>query len=229
MSKPLFDSALPPLEELDTDSAFPEAAAAVDAQTRAVFLRNAGIGAGAVVGGGALLGSLPSRALGAGIAKSDIAILNFALTLEYLEAAFYVEAIQKGHFTGELDLFTRTVAAHEAAHVAFLKKALGSRAVAKPSFNFKDTTSNQAKFMATSQTLEDTGVRAYLGQAGNFKSKKLLGAAATILTVEARHAAWIRDLRGKGNPPVPAPASFQDKRTKAQILAAVKATGFIVG
>ncbi len=221
-------SPLPPLEELDVDGAIRETAEQVDPQTRAAFLRKAGVGVGAVAGGGALLGALPGVAFGA-VAASDVAILKFALTLEYLEAAFYAEAIRNGKFTGELDLFTRTVAGHEAAHVAFLKKALGSAAQKSPKFDFKDTTTNKAKFEATSQTLEDTGVRAYLGQAGNIKSKVILGQAGTILTVEARHASWIRDIRGKGNPPSPAPAAFQDKRTKAQILAAVQGTGFIVG
>ena len=79
--------------------------------------------------------------------------------------------------------------------------------------------------MATAQVLEDTGVAAYLGQAGNIKSKKILGAAGSMLAVEARHAGWIRDLNNKPG----APASFQGAKTKAQILAAVKGTGFIVG
>jgi hypothetical protein len=218
------------LEEVDRDGAVREAAEHVDPNTRAAFLRKAGLGAGAVVGSGAFLGGLPSIASAAGVPASDVAILNFALTLEYLESAFYTEAVQKGKFQGETENFARIVAAHEAAHVAFLKKALGRKAVKRPTFDFKDTTTDQAKFEATANVLEDTGVHAYLGQVGNIKAKAILKAAGSILPVEARHAAWIRDIRlSKQQGTIPAPTAFEGARTKAQILAAVKATGFLVG
>lgn len=220
-------SFLPSLEELDLDGAIREKAEKVGGVTRASFLRRAGVGAGAAIGGGAMMGLLPSLA-SAGIAASDVAILNFALTLEYLEAAFYAEAVSKGALNGEAAIFAKVVAAHEAAHVAFLKGALGSAAVKQPNFDFKGTTADQAKFLATATVLEDTGVMAYLGQVGNIKSKKILGAAGSILPVEARHAAWVRDIRGSGGAPFPAPSAFQGSKTKAQILTAVKSTGFIV-
>ena len=216
-------SMLPNLEELDVDGAIRESAAKVDGATRAVFLKKAGIGAGAVVAGGAFAGALPAIA-SAGVAKSDVAILNFALTLEYLEAAFYAGAV-RSHFGGKVGKFAGVVAKHEAAHVAFLKGALGMSAVKSPKFDFKGSNTDMAKFLATAQVLEDTGVAAYLGQAGNIKSKKILGAAASVLAVEARHAGWVRDLNDVSG----APASFQGAKSKAQILAAVKGTGFIVG
>ena len=215
---------LPNLEELDIDGAIRETAAKVDGDTRASFLRKAGLGAGALVGSSAFFGALPSIA-SAGASAGDVAILNFALTLEYLEAAFYNEAVSKGRFTGKVGKFATVVASHENAHVAFLKGALGSAAVKKPKFNFKGTTTNKAKFMATAQVLEDTGVAAYLGQVGNIQSKKILGAAGSILPIEARHAGWIRDLNNQSG----APKAFEGAKTKAQILAAVTGTGFIVG
>jgi hypothetical protein len=208
------------LDEVDVDGAIRETAAQVDGNTRGAFLKKAGIGLGAVMGGGALMGALPSMA-GAATPASDVAILNFALTLEYLEAAFYAEAVSKGALSGETKSFAATVAA--------LKGALGSHAVAKPKFNFKGTTANQAKFQATSEVLEYTGVSAYLGQVGNIKSKIVLGAAGSILPVEAWHAAWIADIRRHGAAPKPAPTAFAKGKTKTQILNAVKATGFIVG
>lgn len=218
---------LPPLEELDTDGAIREGAESVDGNTRADFLRRAGLGAGTILGGSALLGAIPAIA-SAGVPRSDIAILNFALTLEYLESAFYAEAVSKGKLSGETAKFAKVVAAHERAHVAFLKGTLGAKAVKKPRFNFRDTTADQAKFQATARALEDTGVAAYLGQVGNIRNKTVLKAAGSILPVEARHASWIRDIIGSGNGPSPAPKAFEGARTKGQILAAVTATGFIV-
>ncbi len=219
MSEPLA------LEELDQDGAIQEAIDEIAGDSRTAFLRKAAVGGGTILGGSALFGALPSLAsASAGVSKSDVAILNFALTLEYLEAAFYAEAVSKGRFSGEVGKFASIVRAHEAAHVAFLKGALGRAAVPKPKFDFKDTVTNEAKFKATAQALEDTGVAAYLGQVGRIKSKKILRAAGSILPIEARHAGWIRTING-----VPgAPKAFEGARTKKQILAVVKATGFIV-
>jgi len=217
-------SFLPDLNVLDVDGAIQETAEKVDGATRASFLRKAGVGAGAVLGGGALMGLLPSVA-SAGVPKSDVAILNYALTLEYLEAAFYTEAVAKGRFSGKVGSFAKVVKAHEVAHVAALKGALGSAAVKKPKFDFQGTTTNMAKFKATAQVLEDTGVAAYLGQVGNIKSRAILLAAGSILPVEARHAGSIRDIDGV----VGAPEAFEKAKSMQQVLAAVKGTGFIVG
>ncbi len=222
-------SFLPALEELDRDGAIREAAEKVDPATRAVFLRKVGIGAGAIVAGGAFAGSFPAIARAA-TPKSDVDILNFALTLEFLEAEFYTLAVAANFDNPEHNLFAKVVMAHEVAHVKALQAALGSAAVPKPKFDFKGTTEDQGKFAGTAQVLEDTGVAAYLGQVGLIKTKAVLAAAGSILPVEARHAAWIRDING-GKPPAtnPAPSAFERSKTKAQILAAVAKTGFIVG
>jgi hypothetical protein len=112
---------------------------------------------------------------------------------------------------------------HEAAHVAALKKALGNAAVKHPTFDFGSATHSKAAFTATSIKLEDTGVMAYQGQAPFIKSQDVFKAAISIHPVEARHAAWIRQLAHES----PAPASFNPALTKNQVLAAVTATGFI--
>ena len=160
-------------------------------------------------------------------------ILNFALTLEFLEAEFYKQAVSNRAFKSpEFEEFARTVADHEAKHVSFLRKALGSAAVKKPSFDFGDTVTDGNKFAATAQVLEDTGVRAYLGQVGNISSRAVLGAAGTIATVEARHAAWIRYINGGGvlGTPAkssPAPFTFDKPASERAILSAVGETKFI--
>jgi rubrerythrin len=216
-------SMLPKLEELDVDGAIREAASRVDGDTRAAFLKKAGIGAGAVVAGGAFAGAIPGIA-SAGVAKSDVAILNFALTLEYLEAAFYKEAVDGNVLTGDIANAALTVSKHETTHVAALKKALGKAAPKSPKFDFKGTTVDSAKFVATAQALEDTGVAAYAGQAGHIFDKKVLAVAASILTVEARHASRFRSLNNQSF----APKAFDSASSMKSTLAKVKKTGFIV-
>jgi hypothetical protein len=219
------------LELFDQDGALAEAADKVNTDTRAGFLRKAGLGGVTLFGASAVAGALPALAGAAAIPASDIAILNFALTLEYLEAAFYAEANAKGALSDpDTVRFANVVAEHENSHVQFLKTTLGSKAVAQPTFNFQGTTSDQGMFQATADTLENTGVHAYLGQVPNIKTKAVLVGAGRILPVEARHAAWIRDIRFQGGTDAastPAPAAFEDGFTKAAILATVKATGFI--
>jgi hypothetical protein len=211
------------LDVVDVDGAIRETAEAAAGDTRARFLAKAGLLGGGLVGSSALLGLNPAIA-GAATAKSDVAILNYALTLEYLEAAFYTEAEAMGALDAELALFARVVGAHERAHVKALKAALGRKAVKKPTFNFRGTTEDAARFAATAQVLEDTGVAAYKGQAPRLKSNALLAAALSIHAVEARHASWIRDINGAP----PAPAAFDQARSMKQVLAAVAATRFIV-
>jgi len=206
------------LAVFDADGALREAAERVNQSNRRSFLRNAGIFAGA----GTVLGALPAGAFAA-TPKGDVDILNYALTLEYLEAAFYAKANDAGALTGETARFAKLVGEHEDAHVVALKKALGSAAVKKPSFDFKGTTDAMGTFQQTAIVLEDTGVKAYQGQAGNIKTKAILDAAISIHPVEARHAAWIRNIVGQP----PAPDAFNPAADMATILAAVKGTGFI--
>ena len=119
------------------------------------------------------------------MAASDVAILNFALTLEYLEAAFYAEAVSKGNFSGKVGTFARVVAKHEAAHVAFLKSALGSAAVKSPKFDFKGSNTDQAKFLATAQVLEDTGVVRTSARPGT--SSRRRSSAPQARCLQSRH------------------------------------------
>lgn len=217
---------------VETDEAL-EAARASGAQvTRAGFIRRAAVGSGAMVAGGLVIAGMPSVALGKPSAKQDGEILNFALLLEYLEAAFYDEALSRGAIGGETKSFARVVGAHENAHVDFLREALGSSARKKPEFDFRDTTSDPDKFRATAVLLEDTGVAAYNGQ-GPRLTKGTLALAAQIVSVEARHAAWIRRITNGpdygSRREYPAPVAFDKALTKRQVEEAVEDTGFIKG
>ncbi len=219
------------LDALDRDGAIAELghaaeeAVRAEGHTRASFF----VRGGALVGGGLALGSLPIAFAGAagGLSKGDVKILNYALTLEYLEAAFYAEAVEKGKLTGNAAGFAKLVGAHEAAHVTALKGTLGSQAVKSPKFDFMGTTASNDTFLKTAMTLEDTGVSAYQGQATNIQSPQVLTAAGAILAVEARHASWVRDLIGHGGDPSPAPEAFSKPMSMSAVLGAVKGTGFI--
>lgn len=214
------------LENLDADGAIQEAAYAVDpegAATRADFFKKAAIGGGSLVAGGVVFAGLPALALGAPSKSQDVAILNYALTLEYLETAFYKEARAKAGLRGETARFARVVFGHEAAHVVALKKVLGSKAVASPTFDFGATTASQKSFQATALAVEDLGVSAYAGQGPRLKQVAVIEAALAIHSVEARHAAWMRNIVGKN----PAPNAFDPARDMKQVLAA--AGGFIAG
>ncbi|HWN21356.1 MAG TPA: ferritin-like domain-containing protein [Gaiellaceae bacterium] len=186
------------------------------------MLSRAVAGGGAIVAGGVFLGGLTGIATAARSAEQDVRILNLVLLLEELETAFYADALNRGVLRGELAEFARVVGAHEQAHVAYLRKALGDRAEARPRFDFGDTTSDPDRFAVTAAMLEDTGIAAYNGQAVNL-TKPVLKAAATIVSVEARHAAWIRDIVGRPA----APDATDDPATEAQVRAAVGRTGFV--
>jgi rubrerythrin len=215
------------IAEFDRDDAVAEAMAGLEESTRGDLFRRTGVLAGLGLAATLLPAGIASARNGGSKAK-DVKILNFALTLEYLESAFYAEALARGSFPSpSVRRFAQVVAAHEATHVAALRTALGAKAVKSPSFDFKGTTRSQKTFLRTSMALEDTGVAAYQGQAPLIHQNAVLASAGAILAVEARHAAWVRNLLGDGKTVKPAPEAFNTPKTMAQVLAAVKKTGFI--
>lgn len=230
------------LDEVDVDGAIRETHAEAldglqDGDTRLAFLRKSAVTAGAAVSGGALLGALAPSALAdsghgrppASFGKGDVGILNYALTLEYLEAAFYNGATAANlPLTPQAAAFLKVVTADENAHVAFLKKALGSKAAKSPKFDFKGTNTDAGMFMKTAQVLENTGVHAYSGQALNIKKAAYVKAALSILTVEARHASVIGLLNDPTGEAISPDGPFDIPFTASKVLAAVKGTGFIV-
>jgi rubrerythrin len=150
---------------------------------------------------------------------SDVDILNFALTLEYLESTFYEEAMKKVKATGELKKLIPLLASDEKQHVEALEgtiKKLGGKPVSKPTFDFEY--SGTSGFLKLAETFENTGVGAYNGAGPSIKSKEVLGAAGSIVQVEARHAAAIALQNGAE----PAPAAFDAPLTEKQVLKAVE-------
>ena len=190
--------------------------------TRGTALRRGLAAAGGLLGGGVLLGWLPSAAEGARSPAQDVRILNFIFLLESLENAFYREARRRGKLRGELREFARIVGSHERAHVAFLRSTLGKKARRIPEFDFGDATADPDRFGTTAMALEDTGVAAYNGQATNL-TRGALVAAGRIVSVEARHAAWIRDILGKP----PAEGATDQPFSEQQVMRRIRKTGFI--
>jgi serine-rich repeat adhesion-like glycoprotein len=181
-----------------------------------VILKGA-LAAGAVYGA-AMVGPFVSRALSMS-GGSDVGILNFALTLEYLESSFYKEAKQRAGTSGDLKSLVDLIAKDEDEHVKALTatiKKLGGKPVAEPKFDFPY--SDKAGFLKLAQTFEDTGVSAYNGAAPQIKSKEVLAAAGSIVQVEARHAAAIRLQNGEE----PAPDAFDPTLDEAMVLKAVE-------
>ena len=181
-----------------------------------VILKGA-LAAGAVYGT-FMVGPYVRKAL-AMTGSSDVDILNFALTLEYLESTFYKEAMTRAKASGELKSLISLLAEDEKQHVEALTatiKKLGGKPVAEPKFDFPYNST--AEFLKLAQTFEDTGVSAYNGAGPMIKSKEVLGAAGSIVQVEARHAAAIR-LQNKEEP---APEAFDPSLDEAQVLKAVE-------
>jgi Ferritin-like domain len=205
------------LDALDRDGAIREALEDVGGDSRAGFLRKA------TVGSAALLGALSVAPASSAQSKSDVAILNYALTLEYVQAAFYTEAEQAGALRGKPARAASVVGPVERAHVKAFRDALGSAAVKRPTFNFQGVTEDQKQFLATAVAFEDLAVAAYKDKASEIKSPALLAVAVSIHSVEARHAAWMRRLVRI----LPAPKAFDDGLDEAEVLRVVDSTGFI--
>lgn len=206
------------IDGFDRDGALQEAAAGVPKETRRDFLI-------ATLGGGAALTALVLAEPGRAQSKGDVAILNYALTLEYLQASFYTEAERRNALRTRLARqTTRVLGSVERAHVSALQDALGGAAVKRPSFDFRGTTEDEDAFIKTAVAFEDLGTAAYKGQAHRLESPQLLAAAVSIHSVEARHAAWIRYLAGAP----PASSALDEPKSMQETQRLVASTGFIV-
>jgi hypothetical protein len=185
------------------------------AWTRAGFVR-AALGGVAVVAGGAAT-SLASRS-----EPAEKDILNFFLLFEYVQEAFYRQAVDGGRLTGELQEFASTVVDQEAQHVAYLTKRLGSQARPRPSSDFGDALSSPARFRDAAVELEELALAGYIGQ-GPHLPRATVARVATLVSVEARQAAWIRDIAGVS----PAPRAADPARPADDAVAALRKRGYV--
>ncbi|MGI9184665.1 MAG: ferritin-like domain-containing protein [Solirubrobacteraceae bacterium] len=243
------------LEAIDADGAIRETAAeamdALDGDTRSQFLRRAGLAGGAVVGGGALLGALAPSAFAAEredgafsasfstgdrppaskFGSGDIGILRYALTLEYLESSFYNEATRHQRnrpflHNGSERTFLRAVTDDENQHVKALQHVLGSKSIKRPKFHFNGDTHDHRRFLKASFTFENEGVHAYSGQAFNIKNPKILAAALSIVTIEARHAAVVGLLRNHSTYGISPDNAFDTPYGASKVLADVHSLNY---
>ena len=188
----------------------------IQGMSRGAFLVRGALATGAAYGAASITpwvtGALAQEGGG------DVGILNFALTLEYLEADFYKQAAKLG-LKGDYKSLAKDFGDHEQEHVDALTatiKKLGGKPVKSPEFAFG--MKSEKDFAKLAITLEDTGVSAYNGAAPMIKRMDALGAAGSIVQVEARHAAALRFLGGMD----PTKGPFDQPLAKAKVLTAVK-------
>lgn len=219
-----FELAEPQLAELvasvDIDGALRETAAAAYSTTRGAFLQRAALL------GAAATGTLTfvEAASGSGSwSAGDTAILRFDLVLEYLQAALYTEAERIGALTPKTLGWSRVVGAHERAHAQAIKELLGSRAVPSPSFDFHGVTEREQPFIRTAVAFEELTGALLKWQAVRLDSRAIVAAVATLHSVEARHAAWIRHIVGLQ----PAANAFDKPASQDRMARLIASTHFI--
>jgi hypothetical protein len=218
------DMTIPTLEEIDADGALVEALDGAVGHTRAEVVRRAAVGSAVLLG--ALAAPLEVGAAGPG-KRRDTAILNYGLAFEYMQAGFYTEADRLGtirEMTQEQAFWARTLGAHERAHVRILKQVLGRSAVREPFFDYRGVTEDPDHFTRTAVALEDLTVALLIGQAPRFSDRGLRAAVFSLLTVEARHAAWARHIIGVR----PIGPALDRPKTLAAVDRVVRSTRFIV-
>ena len=189
---------------------------------RSSFILRSALAAGAI-SGSAAVGPFVRQALAQEeeAAAPDVEIVNFALTLELLEADFYEQALDRLGLSGDVLSLTEEIASNEQEHVSLLTQTvtdLGGTPVEGLRFDFGDALSSEQKYLELAQTFEDTGVSAYNGAAPGIQDREILLVAGTIVQIEGRHAALVRAQRGE---PV-APTAFDEALDMAQVRDAVE-------
>jgi hypothetical protein len=209
------------LEDIDRDEALLETVAALHGDTRADLLRKAALG-----GAGMLAVLAAPASVAAAKRVTDVDILNFGLRFERLQATFYSEAETLGTvaaMAAPKQRWARVLGAHERAHVHIIKKILGRKAGKRPFFDFHGVTETDDGFTRTAVAMEDLTVALLAGVTPRVHDRGLTAALFGLLTTEARHAAWARNIVRT----VPAASAFDEPRSLNGVRAVVANTRFI--
>jgi hypothetical protein len=190
--------------------------------TRARLLRVA-LAGGAVVGGGLAIGRRGGgTSLAAPSRDTDDQILRLLLQLEWLQESFYAAALERDRLTGDLLRFARAAAGQESEHAEFLAARLHEGRPERLRADFSAALSTPDAFRAASVELEEAALAAYVGQGASL-TRQSMAAVAPLVSVEARQAAWVRDLAGVS----PAPRAADPGRKPADVLAGLRDRGLV--
>lgn len=190
--------------------------------TRGRLLR-AALGGGAAAAGGGALGRLSNGAsLASPSQATDEKILRLFLTLERAQEAFYRAALRSGKLQGDLRRYATTVVGQEARHVAFLTERVGGAGLPQLRTDFGKAFASPDGFRNAAIELEEATIAAYIGQGANLR-RDTLAAVATLVSVEARQVAWIRDLADA----TPAPRAADPARAPQDVLADLRSKGLL--
>jgi len=191
--------------------------------TRAEALRAAGLG-GAAIGAGALLGAWvePQATAGQPSSEQDARIWSALLLFEEAQAALYDAALRSRALSSELQQYARVVSPQEHDHVALVRRKLGAKAPPVPRFDYREATSSDAAFQRAAIDLEEAALAASIAQGANL-TPAAVADAARIVAVDARHAAWIRDIAGAE----PAPRAADPGRSPEDLTAELRTKGLL--
>jgi hypothetical protein len=222
MSQETSETPLPSLEQIDAQGALQESFASIGGISRAEFLWKGALGgAGLLASLSALSPSLASA--GPSSKASDILILRFGLTFEHLQAQFYEEGLRIGGFSEKTKRWARVIGAHERAHVRIIRSVLGPKAIASPFFDYHGVTEREIPFTKTAVAMEDLTTALLIGVMPLIDSPSLAAALFSLLTVESRHAAWVRHDRGL----LPVATAFDEPKSISAVDKLVASTHFM--
>ena len=191
--------------------------------SRSDVLRGVMLAAGAASVPAGLLVVRPDSGSAAASPARDRQILNFLLLLEYVQEGLYAHGAQSRSLTGELARLANVAGEQERAHIAALERALGGSARERPALRFGSVGSDPDRFARAALDLEETAAAAYIGQGANL-TPDAIAHVAGIVSVEARHAAWLRDLVGR----LPAPLAADRPESADAVMARLKEAGYVV-